>query len=162
ARAFPEPRPPVRGRPARGLDRDRPPPSLAWRGPGSSRRAPRQPRCRRPLRPQARVPPLRARESWHPVRSTASRVRARSARRAAEWLFDVARNCGMSFAPRWPRDDGGRDLPYEHVLERELRIAGQLARRVAAHEIACLEDCERLVEVVESTRRLNDSAPERL
>jgi len=83
--------------------------------------------------------------------------------RTCDRLLDVTRDGGVSLAPRRPRHGCIGDLTNEHVLERELDVTGKLTRRIAPHEIARLEQTERIVHVgVDSSKRLQDAAPERL
>ena len=50
----------------------------------------------------------------------------------------------------------------EHVLEAELDVVGQLARRFPANEVARLEDRERIVDALQRADRAQDVSPERL
>jgi hypothetical protein len=58
------------------------------------------------------------------------------------------------------RQRGVCDLADQHVLERELDVARQLARRVATDEVARLEHGKCLVDVVDSGERSDAAAPE--
>ena len=67
----------------------------------------------------------------------------------------------MQLAASRARDGRVRDLANEHVLERVLRVAGELAGRIAPDEVARLERLQRLVDIDLRTDAVQDAAPER-
>jgi hypothetical protein len=68
----------------------------------------------------------------------------------------------MALAPDRSRESRVGDLSYQHVLERELSVAGDLGTRLAADEVACLERVDDVVQAVAAIQTQQRSAPEDL
>src|SRR5579884_3641833 len=79
----------------------------------------------------------------------------------AERLLDVSGDRGVPLPPDGAGHGCVCDVADEDVPERELRVAGELARGIAADEVARLQLRQRAVDVADLAGRLQHVAPER-